>query len=134
MAIEVKIKDQFIRIGDLVRVSTLLVEKGKSRSYVFEGLVIAIKGRHPNKTFRVRRIAVGRVGVERIWPVESPWIKKVEVVRRGKVRRSKLYYLRDRKGRAALKVKTKEPVKKEKSEAPTARSPRRKPGSKISSK
>jgi hypothetical protein len=69
--------------------------------------VIAIRGREENKSFTVRRIAAGSVGVERIWPLSSPWIQQIEVAKTGKVRRSKLYYLRERVGKRAIKVKTK---------------------------
>jgi large subunit ribosomal protein L19 len=106
MAIQVKIKGKEVNVGDLIRVFVRLVEGEKTRVQVFEGLVIGIKGRGEDKTFTVRRIAVGNIGVERIWPVNSPWIEKIEIKKRGRVRRAKLYYLRQRKGRAALKVKS----------------------------
>lgn len=108
MANQVKIKDKIVSVGDLVRISTLLIEGGKSRLYPFEGLVIAIKGREENKSFTVRKIGVGGIGIERSWPVASPWIEKVEIKKEGRVRRAKLYYLRKRTGRLALKVKSKE--------------------------
>jgi len=73
----------------------------------FEGIVIAQKGKGKGRTFTVRKIAPGGVGVERIFPLHSPLLTKLETLREGKVRRSKLYYLRDRKGRAATRVKAK---------------------------
>ena len=107
MALSTQIFDKKVSVGDLVRVHSRLVEGDRSRLYAFEGLVIAIKNRKENKTFTVRRIGSGGIGVERIWPVNSPWIEKIEVKSHGKVRRAKLYYLRSRKGKAALKVKAK---------------------------
>ena len=92
-----------INIGDTVRVHVLIKEGQRERIQVFEGTVIARKHGGINETFTVRRVSYG-VGVERVFPVHSPKVEKVEIVRRGKVRRSKLYYLRDRVGKAA-KVK-----------------------------
>ena len=82
----------------------MLIKEGqRERIQVFEGTVIARKHGGINETFTVRRVSYG-VGVERVFPIHSPKVEKVEIVRRGKVRRSKLYYLRDRVGKAA-KVK-----------------------------
>jgi large subunit ribosomal protein L19 len=86
--------------GDTVRVHIKVVEAQKERIQVFEGTVIKTRGSAMGKTFTVRKIS-GGLGVERIFPYHSPSITKLEVVRKGKVRRSKLYYLRQRKGRAA---------------------------------
>jgi large subunit ribosomal protein L19 len=94
-----------IEIGDLVKVSVRIKEGDKSRIQMFEGTVIAKKHGGINETFTVRRVAHG-CGVERVFPLHSPNVEKVEVVRNGKVRRAKLYYLRDRVGKAA-KVKSK---------------------------
>ena len=90
-------------IGDTVRVSVNIREGDRERIQMFEGTVIAKKGSGIAETFTVRRVSYG-VGVERVFPVHSPNVKDVQVVRCGKVRRSKLYYLRDRVGKAA-KVK-----------------------------
>ncbi|MEE0264540.1 MAG: 50S ribosomal protein L19 [Acutalibacteraceae bacterium] len=90
-------------IGDTVRVGVNIREGDKERVQMFEGTVIAKKGSGVAETFTVRRVAYG-VGVERVFPLHSPNVKEVKVVRYGKVRRSKLYYLRDRVGKAA-KVK-----------------------------
>ncbi|HIR03092.1 MAG: 50S ribosomal protein L19 [Acutalibacteraceae bacterium] len=90
-------------IGDTVRVSVNIREGDRERIQMFEGTVIARKGSGIAETFTVRRVSYG-VGVERVFPVHSPNVKDVQVVRCGKVRRSKLYYLRDRVGKAA-KVK-----------------------------
>ena len=92
-------------IGDTVKVSVNIREGERERIQVFEGTVIAQNGSGISETFTVRRVYYG-VGVERIFPIHSPNVKNVEVVRKGKVRRSKLYYLRDRVGKAA-KVKEK---------------------------
>lgn len=94
-----------IAVGDLVKVSVRIKEGEKSRIQMFEGTVIAKKHGGINETFTVRRVAHG-CGVERVFPLHSPSVEKVEVVRNGKVRRAKLYYLRDRVGKAA-KVKSK---------------------------
>ena len=87
--------------GDTVRVSFRVVEGSRERVQVFEGVVIALHARNqPGGTFTVRRVSHG-IGVERIFPINSPRIENVEIVRRGKVRRAKLYYLRKLTGRAA---------------------------------
>ena len=92
-----------IEVGDTVKVSVKIREGDKERIQAFEGTVIAMKGSGVSATFTVRRVSYG-VGVERVFPVHSPNVAKVEVIRHGRVRRSKLYYLRDRVGKAA-KVK-----------------------------
>jgi len=93
-------------IGDTVRVHFRIVEGEKERIQVFEGVVIGRKGdESPNANFTVRRVAFGE-GVERVFPLHSPRVEKVEVTREGSVRRAKLYYLRERSGKAA-RVKAK---------------------------
>ena len=92
-----------VRVGDTVRVHIRVKEGSRERIQVFEGTVIAKKHGGINETFTVRRMSHG-VGVERVFPVHSPNVDKVELIRKGRVRRSKLYYLRDRVGKAA-KVK-----------------------------
>ena len=94
-----------VKVGDTVRVHVKVKEGSRERIQVFEGTVIAKKHGGINETFTVRRISYG-VGVEKVFPLYSPVIEKVETVRKGKVRRAKLYYLRDRLGKAA-KVKEK---------------------------
>jgi len=89
-----------IDIGDYVRVHVKIKEGNRERIQVFEGTVIAKKGEGLKETFTVRRISYG-VGVERVFPIHSPNVAKVETVRKGKVRRAKLYYLRGRSGKAA---------------------------------
>lgn len=92
-----------VTVGDTVRVHLKVKEGNRERIQVFEGTVIAKKHGGINETFTVRRMSHG-VGVERVFPVHSPNVDKVELIRKGRVRRSKLYYLRDRVGKAA-KVK-----------------------------
>jgi large subunit ribosomal protein L19 len=86
--------------GDTVRVHVKVVEGTRERTQIFEGVVLRRQGRGLRETFTVRRITYG-VGVERIFPLHSPSIGRIEVVKRGRVRRAKLYYLRKRRGRAA---------------------------------
>ena len=88
------------RPGDTVKVYTKVVEGGRERIQVFEGLVIARKGGGLRETFTVRKISYG-VGVERVFMLHSPRIDRIEVVKKGRVRRAKLYYMRNLKGKAA---------------------------------
>jgi len=87
-------------VGDTVKVHVLIKEGDKERVQIFQGEIIAKKGRGMSETFTARKVSFG-IGVERIFPRQSPWIKKIEVVRSGRVRRAKLYYLRGLKGKAA---------------------------------
>lgn len=88
------------RIGDTVKVHFLIVEGKTERTQVYEGLVIAKKNAGIRKTVTVRKLSYG-VGVERVFPIHSPRVQKIEVTRRGRVRRAKLYYIRNRVGKAA---------------------------------
>ncbi|MEI7885078.1 MAG: 50S ribosomal protein L19 [Clostridia bacterium] len=88
------------RPGDTVKVFVKVVEGEKERVQLFEGVVIARKGKGLSETFTVRRVSYN-VGVERVFPIHSPRIEKIQVARRGKVRRAKLYYLRNLTGKAA---------------------------------
>lgn len=98
--------EQEISVGDVVRIHQKIQEDAeKFRIQIFEGIVIAVNNREDNKSFVVRKIAVGGIGVERIFPLESPNIAKIEVKKKGDVRRSKLFYLRTRIGKRAMKVK-----------------------------
>jgi large subunit ribosomal protein L19 len=103
-------KEQFkseiptFRVGDSVRVHTRVVEGDKERIQIFAGIVIGRKGRGLNETFTVRRISYGE-GVERVFPMHSPRIAKVEVEKQGRIRRAKLNYLRSRKGKEAIAVR-----------------------------
>lgn len=103
MANIVKVGQTQITSGDLVKVYLKVKEGDKTRLQTFEGIVIAIHGQTENQTFIVRKVTVGGVGVERIWPVNSPWIDKIVVLKRGDVRRAKLYYIR--KSKTVLKFK-----------------------------
>ena len=94
-------------VGDTVRVHALIREGNRERIQIFEGTVMKKQGGSNRATFTVRKTSNG-VGVEKTWPLHSPHVKTVEVVRHGKVRRAKLYYLRDRVGKAA---KVKERIK-----------------------
>jgi large subunit ribosomal protein L19 len=96
-------------IGDTVRVFVKVVEGDKERIQPFEGVVIARRGGSTRETFIVRKVSFG-IGVERIFPLHSPAIDKIEVLKRGRIRRAKLYYLRDKKGKAAkIKEREREP-------------------------
>lgn len=119
-----QIKDSItdFRIGDTIKVHFKIIEGKTERIQIFEGVCIAKKGSGVKKTFTVRKISYG-VGVERIFPLNSPKIDKIELVRRGRIRRAKLYYLRDRVGKAAKvaeliikKTKKKKQPPKEKEE------------------
>ncbi|TKJ28276.1 MAG: 50S ribosomal protein L19 [Chloroflexi bacterium B3_Chlor] len=90
-----------LRPGDLVRVRTRIFEGGRERVQIFQGTVMRLRKGGANANFTVRRIAAHGVGVERTFPLHSPRIVKVEVLRHSHVRRAQLYYLRDRKGKAA---------------------------------
>jgi large subunit ribosomal protein L19 len=92
--------------GDTIAVSVKVVEGNKERVQEFKGIVMGIKGAGINRTFRVRKISNG-VGVERIFPINSPKIDKVDIVKEGSVRQAKLYYLRKLTGKAATKIKEK---------------------------
>jgi large subunit ribosomal protein L19 len=107
-------------VGDTVRVHTKVVEGDKERIQIFSGVVIGRRGRGLNETFTVRRISYGE-GVERIFPLHSPRIEKVEVERRGEVRRAKLTYLRKRIGKGATLVREKEKVRVPKAEPVAAK-------------
>ncbi len=100
----IKAEQPKFEVGDTVRVDVRIKEGDKERIQAFEGTVIAKKHGGVSETFTVRRVSYG-VGVERVFPVNSPFVEKVTVVRSGKVRRAKLFYLRERTGKAA-KVKT----------------------------
>jgi large subunit ribosomal protein L19 len=102
-AAQLKAKPGSFKVGDTVKVHFKIVEGKNERIQIYEGLVIAFKGGSTRKTFTVRKNSYG-VGVERIFPLHSPRIDHVEVMRRGKVRRAKLYYIRGRVGKAS-KVK-----------------------------
>jgi large subunit ribosomal protein L19 len=99
-----------LKVGDLVRVAIKVKEGARERLQIFEGFLIGIHGTGIRRAIIVRRLSSG-IGVERVFPIHSPKIDNIEIVRRGKVRRAKLYYLRDRVGKAA---RVKEDVKAKK--------------------
>lgn len=96
MANQAKFDKTTFSVGDVVEVNHKISEEGGQRSASFQGMVISIKGRGEGKTFTVRRIGAGKIGIERIFPLASPMLTKIEVLKKGKVRRAKLYYLRKR--------------------------------------
>ena len=103
--ISAKLGEQSIHIGDTLRVHSKVVEGTKARVQVFEGILISLRGRGVNKTFTVRKIGVGGIGVERTWPIDSNSLVKIEVKKKNAgVRRAKLYYLRELTGKEAVRV------------------------------
>lgn len=92
-------------VGDTISIHQKIVEGDKTRTQIFKGIVIGIKGHQGLKSFTVRKIATASIAVEKIFPLETPTITKIDVIKKGKVRRAKLYYLRDRVGKKATKVK-----------------------------
>ena len=106
-AAQLKAEVPAFNVGDTVRVSAKVKEGNRERTQIFEGTVIKRQNGSNRETFTVRKSSNG-VGVEKTWPLHSPIVEKIEVVRRGKVRRAKLFYLRDRVGK---KAKVKELVK-----------------------
>lgn len=103
--ISAKFGEQDLHIGNTIRVHSQVLEGAKSRTQVFEGILIRLRGRGENKTFTVRKIGAGGIGVERTWPLNSKSIVKIEVKKKAaKVRRSKLYYLRDLVGKSAVRA------------------------------
>ncbi len=111
---EMKEKTPEVRIGDTVRVHFRIVEGEKERVQVVEGVVIKMRGSQNRKTITVRKISFN-VGVERIFPLHSPRVEKVEIVKHAKVRRAKLYYLRELRGKAARLKEIRVYTKKSKS-------------------
>ena len=106
-AAQLKAEVADFRVGDTVKVYAKVKEGNRERTQIFEGTVLKRQGGSSRETFTVRKFSNG-IGVEKTWPVHSPIVEKIEVVRHGKVRRAKLFYLRDRVGKAA---KVKELVK-----------------------
>jgi large subunit ribosomal protein L19 len=104
MANQVTIKDTRVGSGDIIRVHQKVLEGEKERVQIFEGMVIGIRGRDPDKSFTVRKIASGGIGVERIFPVNSPWVVKVEVKKVGQVRRAKLGYVREKSSKQVAQI------------------------------
>ena len=106
MANQIKWQDKIeFGVGDTIKVSLAVREGEKSRTQIFQGIVIAIRGTGEGKNFIVRKIATGAIGVEKILPINTPTITGIEIVKKGKVRRAKLYFLRNLIGKKATKVK-----------------------------
>jgi large subunit ribosomal protein L19 len=103
--------EQVINVGDTVRISQRIQEGDKSRIQVFEGIVIGVQNIGAGKSFTVRRIGANGIGVEKIMPITMPGLEKIQVKAQGDVRRAKLYYLRQRQGKAATRVKEKSAVR-----------------------
>ena len=101
------INDTQISTGDTVRVHQEVSEGNKNRIQIFEGIVIAIKNSGLGRSFTVRKMGANGIGVEKILPVHMPSLKKIELKRKGSVRRAKLYYLKDRVGKSATRIKEK---------------------------
>ena len=112
MAAYFQFDQQTISVGDTIAVHQEVNEGNKKRTQVFEGIVIATGGREQGKTFTVRKIASNNVPVEKIFPVRLPSLQKITLKRQGDVRRAKLYYLRDKVGRRATRIKEKTVAKK----------------------
>ncbi len=100
-------QDKQFSVGDTIAVHQEIAEGTKKRIQVFEGIVIAAGGMGNGKTFTVRKIGAGNIAVEKIFPCVLPSIKKIELKRQGAVRRSKLYFLREKVGRSATRIKEK---------------------------
>jgi large subunit ribosomal protein L19 len=127
-------KSTTLHVGDTLRIHYRLIEREKTagktkkevkvetreRIQVFEGILIAIRGSLENCMITVRHIGAGAIGVERIFPLVSPWIKKIDIIFRGKVRRNKLYYLRSRTGKEAVKLKERKSSTTTKTQKPSA--------------
>lgn len=132
MANQLKLANIIFGVGDTIAVSAKVKEGDKERLQVFEGVVIAIRGRGETKSFVVRKLT-SAIGIERIWPVNCPSIASIKLIKSQPTRRAKLYYLRDRIGRLALKIDekgTKREIMKEvvvKKEAKTPEAPKAAP-------
>jgi large subunit ribosomal protein L19 len=115
---QVKQDAENFRIGDTVKVHFSIVEGRTERVQIFEGLVIALNNGGARRTFTVRKMSYG-VGVERVFPLHSPRIQKIEVSRRGRVRRAKLYYIRNRVGKSAkvAELIRKKPTQKQRAQS-----------------
>lgn len=106
MANQIKWQDKIeFCVGDTIKVSQAIKEGDKTRTQAFQGIVIAIRGEGKGKNFIVRKISVGGIGVEKIFPINTPTVTGIEIIKKGKVRRAKLYYLRNLLGKKATKIK-----------------------------
>ena len=110
MALTAKFQNTEFRVGDRIKVTQRIKEGEKTRLQAFEGMVLGIKGREENKTFTVRRIGTAQIGIERIFPLNSPTIEQIQVVKKGGkgVRQAKLYYTRTKSRREISKIYSRE--------------------------
>jgi len=108
MGLKIIHKDTEIGVGDTIRVFQKIKEEGKDRAQSFEGILISIKNKEEGKTITVRRIGEGKIGIERIFPLKSPFLEKIEVVRKGtsRVRHAKLYFIRKKSPRQVAEIYT----------------------------
>jgi large subunit ribosomal protein L19 len=115
MGIFVKHKDVTFGVGDIIKITQKVKEKGKERAQIFEGTLIAIKGSEKERSITVRRIGAQKIGIEKIIPLNSPAIEKVEIIKKGSfgVKQSKLYYLRSKSKREIEKIYSRVSAKKE---------------------
>jgi large subunit ribosomal protein L19 len=104
MANQTLIKEVLVGSGDIVRVHQRILEGDKERVQIFEGMVIGIRGRQDDRTFTVRKISSAGIGVEKIFPVVTPWIVKIEVKKKGHVRRAKLGYVREKSSKQVAQI------------------------------
>ena len=105
MANQFTYHNSIVHVGDTVRVGFNVKDGDKTRQQMFEGIIIAIDNRETGKNFTIRKVAAGEIGVERIVPLGSPIIGSITVMTKGDVRRAKLFYLRNRIGKSAMKIK-----------------------------
>jgi large subunit ribosomal protein L19 len=112
-------QDQKFGVGDTVTLHQEIAEGNKKRVQAFEGIIIAVKGRQAGKSITLRKISSGNVAVEKIFPINLPSIKKIVLKRQGKVRRAKLYFLRQKVGRSATRIKEKSVAPKKSTPAQT---------------
>ena len=104
MALFAKIKDKTVRVGDEVSLTTVYLDGDKEKKQKFNGIITAIKNRGENQSFTVRKISNDGIGIERIFPVNWPYLEEVKVLKHNKVRRAKLYYMREKIGKRALET------------------------------
>lgn len=114
MAIKISFKDTEFGVGDTIRLHQKIKESGKLRSQTFEGMVIAIKNREDNRSFTVRKIGEQKIGIERIFPLSSPFIDKIDLVKKGGrgIKKSKLYYIRNKSQQEIDKIYTRQKARK----------------------
>lgn len=133
MALTIPVLDTPVSIGDTIRLSQRIREGEKERIQNYEGMVIAIKGNQGERTITVRRIGAGAIGIEKIIPVDLPSLSAVKVLKRSKIRRSKLYFLRERVGKESLRLEDATVKKVTNARQSTARKTRRAKSARVPS-